>query len=246
MSKDITHELMQNITERAEKVIKETVSDVVARVLEEGFAETLSKALVDSEFYRKLSEDLREGLGAIYHEIAQTEQAEGGLPELTKEEAEEIFHETSDQLDAIVKTTEKATEDIMAVVEKQLDQSARIITVLEKIKDGKHDPMQVIDWLIAKSNDLNNDLVKIMTALSFQDLTGQRIKKIIASLRKIEEHVLRLYLTAGLSIKTKEEQPEKDFETIKAESEKKVSELKGPQMDVSQADVDDLLAQLGL
>ena len=65
-------------------------------------------------------------------------------------------------------------------------------------------------------------------------------------MRKIEEHVLKLYLTAGLSIKTKKEQPEKDFETIKAESEKKVSELKGPQMDVSQADVDDLLAQLGL
>jgi len=46
---------MQNITERAEKVIKETVSDVVARVLEEGFAETLSRALVDSGLCKLVS-----------------------------------------------------------------------------------------------------------------------------------------------------------------------------------------------
>ncbi|WP_457570412.1 protein phosphatase CheZ [Desulfovulcanus sp.] len=246
MSKDITQELMQNITERAEKVIKEAVSDIIAKVLEEGLTEALTKALVDSEFYRKLSEDMREGLGAIYREITQADQVEGELPELTKEEAEEILHETSDQLDAVIKTTEKATEDILAIVEKQLEQSSHIISVLEKVKNGGQDAMQVIDWLIVKNNELNNDLVKILTALSFQDLTGQRMKRVIASLRKIEEHVLKLYLMSGLSIKTKEKEPEKDFETIKAESEKKVSELKGPQMNVSQADVDDLLAQLGL
>ncbi|MBT8764048.1 protein phosphatase CheZ [Desulfohalobiaceae bacterium Ax17] len=246
MTKDVTQELMPNITDQTEKFIKEAVSDTVARVLEEGLAEALSKALLDSEFYRKLSDELREGLGIIYREITQTEQMGVELPELTKEEAEEIFHETSDQLDAVLKTTEKATVEIMAIVEKHLEQSTHIITVLEKIKKEKHDATQVIDWLIAKNNELNKDLLKIMTSLSFQDLTGQRIKKIISSLRKIEEHVLKLYLTAGLSIKTKEKEPDKDFETIKAETEKTVSELKGPQAGVSQADVDELLAQLGL
>jgi len=47
-----------------------------------------------------------------------------------------------------------------------------------------------------------------------------------------------------IGLRTKESEPEKDLDEIEAETQKRMSELKGPQTKVSQADVDDLLAEL--
>ena len=93
---------------------------------------------------------------------------------------------------------------------------------------------------------LGDDLMRIMTTLSFQDLTGQRIKRIIEAIKKVEQIVLDLYLSTGLQMKAWAEEPEKDMKVLQAEVKQKVSELKGPQTKVKQGEVDDLLAQLGL
>jgi chemotaxis protein CheZ len=100
--------------------------------------------------------------------------------------------------------------------------------------------------LRAMSDTLNADLMSIMTTLSFQDLTGQRIKRIIGAIKNVETIVLDLYLSTGLKLKAHQETPEMDLDQIEAEAERKVSELKGPQQDTNQASVDDLLASLGL
>ena len=55
--------------------------------------------------------------------------------------------------------------------------------------------------LINANEQINNDLISIMTTLSFQDLTGQRVKKIIEALRKVEGIVFELYMSTGLSMK---------------------------------------------
>ena len=85
-----------------------------------------------------------------------------------------------------------------------------------------------------------------MTTLSFQDLTGQRIKRIIEAIKKVEQIVLDLYLSTGIQLKAREEAPDRDISDLEAEAKQKVSELKGPQTKIKQGDVDDLLAQLGL
>jgi len=63
--------------------------------------------------------------------------------------------------------------------------------------------------------------------------------------------VFDLYVSTGLMMKTHEEAPDKDLTEIAEESRRKVqeiraSELKGPQRETSQKDVDDLLASLGI
>jgi chemotaxis protein CheZ len=88
--------------------------------------------------------------------------------------------------------------------------------------------------------------MSIMTILSFQDLTGQRIKRIVEALRKVEGIVLDLVLSTGLVLKAREEEPDRELSELREESRKKIMTLRGPQGGVSQSDVDDLLANLGL
>ena len=85
-----------------------------------------------------------------------------------------------------------------------------------------------------------------MTTLSFQDLTGQRIKRIIEAIKKVEAIVFDLYLSTGIQLKARAEAPDRAIAELEAEAKEKVSALKGPQTKVKQGDVDDLLAQLGL
>ena len=73
----------------------------------------------------------------------------------------------------------------------------------------------------------------------------------VAAITSIQESVFDLYVSTGLMMKTREEEPEKNLGQIAEESRRKMveiknSELKGPSRDTSQSDVDDLLASLGL
>ncbi len=208
----------------------------------------LMQPIMESEFYKTISSDLRGGLSNIYKEITgvtkagQSENA-GSVPE--KQEATKLFSEASDQLDEILQSTESATIQIMELVEKNLDLQTEVTNTLTTIKE-KHPESKEMTMLINANEQINNDLISIMTTLSFQDLTGQRVKKIIEALRKVEGIVFELYMSTGLSMKAYDQNPKKELNEIRQEAEQKVSELKGPQSDSSQTDVDDLLAQLGL
>jgi len=189
---------------------------------------------------------MRNGLQSIYKELSNARQDESGS-EITKEKkrADQLFSEAADQLDKILATTEQATGDIMDVVEKHLEMQAESNKILHSLKSGGVTKEQLGE-LRAMSDTLNEDLMSIMTTLSFQDLTGQRIKRIIGAIKNVEAIVLDLYLSTGFKLKAHEETPEKDLDLIEAEADRKISELKGPQMDSNQASVDDLLASLGM
>jgi chemotaxis protein CheZ len=240
---DMMDSIMDKVTAQVVGSIKETL----AQVIEKELTSSLTRSLVESEFYRKLSEDMRGGLQTIYKEIAQATRPESeaghGVPD--KKQAQKLFSEASEQLDEILATTEKAAFDIMDVVEKHMElqsQSNEMLNALRKTR--KSNP--AIQKLIDINDELGQNLVNIMTSLSFQDITGQRIKRIITALKKIETTVFDLYMSTGLLIKAREEAPEKDLVQLEQEAKKKVSELKGPQADVTQSSIDDMLAQLGL
>ena len=72
----------------------------------------------------------------------------------------------TDELDAVVGTTEQATQTIMGSCEE----------ILENIKG--HGP--------ESAKPIETAVVKIFEACTFQDITGQRIKKVVACLKEIE------------------------------------------------------------
>ncbi|MDH5489210.1 MAG: protein phosphatase CheZ [Rhodospirillaceae bacterium] len=90
---------------------------------------------------------------------------------------EHQFETMSEQLDAVVKATDEASNTIMASAEKNE-------TLINELRKGITDPKlaAVLDQMSA--NDMD-----IIQACSFQDLTGQRVTKVARSLTYVEARV---------------------------------------------------------
>ncbi len=93
------------------------------------------------------------------------------------EARERQFATATDELDAVVGATEDATNTIMEAAE-------RIELVAEKVDEG---PAQ----------RLTDAVTAIYEACSFQDITGQRISKVVGALREIELKVEGLLAAFG-------------------------------------------------
>ncbi|RMD61760.1 MAG: hypothetical protein D6826_09065 [Alphaproteobacteria bacterium] len=87
----------------------------------------------------------------------------------------------TNELDAIVVATETSTEDILSA-------SERIEGMIRRIAALHPDDEDVL----AISEQIANEIIKIFEACSFQDITGQRITKVVKTIRYIEERVLAL------------------------------------------------------
>ncbi|WP_428569206.1 MAG: protein phosphatase CheZ [Solidesulfovibrio sp. DCME] len=239
-------ELVERLLDKILREVVPELRDSISASIEREVAKTLSRTLLESEFHQRLNQEMRKGLQDIYKEIHQAAKNENEhIPREEKQEADKLFQEAAQQLDKILQTTESATTDIMDIVEKHMEFQANAAADLDALEQGQADPAAIARLREANAA-LGDDLMRIMTTLSFQDLTGQRIKRIIGAIKKVEQIVLDLYLSTGLQMKAWAEEPEKDIKVLEAEAKQKVSELKGPQTKVGQGDVDDLLAQLGL
>lgn len=248
---DILERVLDKISAEIADSIKHTVSDAVNREL----SSALTKAMVESEFYKQVNEEMRHGLKGIYQEISSASESAPADPGAAVSPADQqttqkLFTDATQQIEEIMRTTLEATNSIMESAEKlleQQEQAGMIIASLE-VTPKDENALAQLDQL---NSSLETSLTDIITSLSFQDLTGQRLKKVVNAITSIRETVFDMYVSTGLMLKSREEEPDKDIKAIAEESKKKVqeikhSELKGPSSDVSQGDVDDLLASLGL
>jgi chemotaxis protein CheZ len=124
----------------------------------------------------------------------------------------------TDELDAIVSHTATATESILEVCE-TLDQLGGSV--------GSED-----------ASILQNATMRIYEACSFQDITGQRITKVVTTLKTIEEKVDHIIRTFGRP--DSEEAPDRE-EPAMTDADL----LNGPQLPahaMDQSDIDKLLA----
>lgn len=94
--------------------------------------------------------------------------------------ADRIMRAT-EELDAILQSTEHATTEI-------LNGSERIQSVADRLRKTHPDLAQILD----------NEVTEIMTACSFQDITGQRMTKVVNTLRYIERRVHAMIQIWGL------------------------------------------------
>ncbi|WP_353683457.1 protein phosphatase CheZ [Thermodesulfovibrio sp. 3907-1M] len=127
-----------------------------------------------------------------------------------------------DQLQMVIDKTEEAANKTMEIVEKYI---LKMDDLANHIR-GLQGPSESVEFLREFKNSLEDDLTEILTTQSFQDLTGQVLKKVITLVGDLEIELLRLITTFGLKIEEKE--------AAKKEVEK-----------VSQEDVDELLKEFG-
>ena len=203
--------------------------------------------------YKQLSNEMREGLRDIYQEISSASR-QGGEEQQT--EARALFQEATAQLQEVLQSTEEAATNILEIVERNEMNQEETARILAEIRENGASPAKIAR-LEAMNQTLGDDLMSLTLQLSFQDLTGQRIKRVVSALNKIENTVVNLYVKSGLVMEGAESDPGKDVELLNEEAEKameefrnhrvKHSELKGPDKEgASQSVIDDMLAQLGM
>ena len=138
---------------------------------------------------------------------------------------EHQFERMSDQLDAIVGATEDASNTIMEAVE-------RNDTLLGELRAGIDDPEK-----LALIEQISGNGMTVIEACSFQDITGQRVSKVVKSVAYVEDRVNALIDIWG---KSALDETEIDLGPAKTEDEKL---LHGPQRagkGISQDEIDKL------
>ncbi len=122
--------------------------------------------------------------------------------------------EASQELDAVVQATEEATNNI-------LDAAEKIMALTTNIKSEE-------------AKNINSEIVKIFEACNFQDITGQRIKKVISTLQYIDKsisHLLSSQITSSNHKPTKKK-------TLAEMTDKDL--MNGPQLKANAPNQDDV------
>ncbi len=81
------------------------------------------------------------------------------------------------ELDAIVNSTERATQQI-------LEASEKIESLTREIQSHGSD-----SYITRVAEDINDTIVQIFEACNFQDITGQRITKVVRTLKYVEARI---------------------------------------------------------
>jgi len=207
-AKGIDHDLALRLEairrEHGESIGVDKVGEVVAALLE------------------TVTGDISAGDLRLYHELeslaSYIQSAKSEIAQLRPDEIRSDFiPSATDELDAIVGSTETATNNILDAAER-----------LEALS-----PM--LDPEVAER--MTEIITTIYESCNFQDLTGQRITKVVKVLKVIEERVDTLVKVFGAQV---EEGPKAAKEVLSDEDL-----LNGPQLPTSatdQAEIDRLMA----
>ncbi|MBL4907796.1 MAG: protein phosphatase CheZ [Sneathiella sp.] len=138
---------------------------------------------------------------------------------------EQYIPAAADELSAIVAATEEATNTFLDAAEKLGEIGGKI--------GGKYE------------NDINVIITQIYEASNFQDITGQRINKVVSTLQYIEGAVNKMAESLGTPVR--KDQPRGDVHAAAKEADARPDAdlLNGPQLEGggnTQGDIDDLLA----
>lgn len=167
-------------------------------------------------------------IGVVGELEALSEAIKSARSELSALSPEDIRNEhipaATNELDAIVLATEVATNSIMEVAED-----------IEKISEDLPPEAQ---------EKLNDAVVRIFESCSFQDITGQRITKVVQTLKIIESEVDGVLSAFGDDV-ARERKKNLDAELDSSSERADEQILHGPQSEgeaSSQDDIDKLLA----
>lgn len=197
-----------------------------------------------SDNWNSKLDKLREELSSLAKFVDNTRQGINAL-ETTVKISTQKFPEASTQLDAVTGDLENAANKIMTIVEGLMSDGETTHALLNELKawaaplkDGEGAKGAAI---IKKLEEMNtkskNEMMEIFTNMSFQDLTGQKLKKVIGSLAVVESKLLELALNFGLSGDPAKQEQKTEL----------LNGLKGPtnNLPIDQDVVDRILKELG-
>lgn len=228
------NEILDHMTNSVSERVSEKVRETLSLVIQDEISKALTRALNEGQFYKTLNSEVTDSLGTVYSEIRAVKQLIGRD---SRSDSASLLMETDSILDGIVKATEYATLKIIDSLEEIQSEFKEMEGLLDR-----GDPASCKD----KLNRLESMVMDIMTELSFQDLTGQQIKKVIQLLKKIEEVSFEAYVTTELIKKTREKAPDKSLDDIRRQTREIVQDARAQKERIDQEGVDSLMEQLGM
>jgi chemotaxis protein CheZ len=139
-------------------------------------------------------ESIEKFVARRFDEISMEINATSQQVEMTEEGIGARFAEILEILKAVSfsgdgKTPANAGVELDAVVEMTEMAATRILDAADRIGSRVHSEMQSDDDRKAAVEDIDKDIEEIFLACSFQDITGQRIRKTLENLKTIEDRL---------------------------------------------------------
>jgi chemotaxis protein CheZ len=171
----------------------------------------------------------RSEIGSVYEAVQHTKReiAALALTSFTNPEMGRVTRELS----AVVGGSENATHRILQASEEIEDAAKTLSASIKNIQDQD------------LARDILDQVTSIFEACNFQDLAGQRITKVTATLKFIEEHILRLMEIWGGMEEFVDVEP-----AAKADVAQYPKLVNGPKLEgdhgcVSQKEIDEMFAR---
>ncbi len=196
----------------------------VADLKQSGVPVSSGASLLPDDDTDEMGKDVRIEIAQMVRAIARTKLEIAQIKHPLAEQGDQL-ESTHGELDAIVQATEMATQSILDATEQMEGMLANIAGL------AAEDP-EIIEAVDATSDYLT----KIMEACNFQDITGQRITKVVKTVRFIEDRILAMIAIWGPQA----------FEDLPVQTDEQEGEehlLQGPQLGnegISQAEIDAL------
>lgn len=153
-----------------------SVKEDIAAGQDDGTAAAAVNEAVLEDFKKEYAESLalKSELEALSHVIMDTRRE---IASLNTQESGKKIHAMTDQLDAVVGDTETATNSILEALESIEDNNASL-----ELNATDPDELEITEAI-------SNAVMKIYEACNFQDITGQRISKVVGTLIFIEDRI---------------------------------------------------------
>ncbi|MFQ5508693.1 MAG: protein phosphatase CheZ [Leptospirillia bacterium] len=238
--------------EPAEQTVDEPQAEAVPEAIEgEAAAEELLGPLgISSEDVMKelgeqaaIGSELYQDLGELTRYINQARQhlAEKIVEESSIKVKAADIPTAHELLDSVTRETENATMQVMNNVDETSTALGELRGMLSEMEDAvpssidsKAKVSDMADRMRSELENVNDIQQETMMALSFQDLTGQKIKQVTNLMKEVEERLLHLVVKYGVATAHEaEEAVQEKMQKIKSEE------------GIRQDKVDDMLAEFG-
>ena len=194
---------------------------------------TMSEGTTEGGEFKELNSRLTDALADVAQHIEEIRKnlmdVKPGLEGASKD-----IPETTGHLGDIDKTLADAADRLFELTEKAVVDNSRGLELINLLKDGGGDSA-AIEELTAINAAHSSELMEVMSSLSFQDLAGQKIKKVSGLIEGVETRILKILLVLGYS----------DTDDA-AKQEEMLSNLDESQGELKQNLVDDILKDFGL
>ena len=175
--------------------------------------------------------------------------------------------QVADQLETIIEATEKAANKIMDNLEGMQGEFEKMERIVSSMREGsilvpartkkemkvaldshtRKTIVPLVDYLESHINNSRSLISDSFIQMSFQDLTGQRIKGLISLFGQIEGKLKKMVISLGIKLTERVKNPHISGDALQRAVEEKATELAGPQKEgkgLDQASIDELLANL--